>query len=128
MDADDDDGIERAFSVCGYCFTQIPEGGHGYISGGVIASSEGYGPEEFRGRGVETARADGSLIGCIVSEESELAEEGWNFAIFVCSRRCGRAADAFLAIALPVELRDIPDELIPRAGHPPAGRKWWKPF
>src|SRR5688572_2526743 len=97
--------IERAFSVCGYCLRPIAVEQKGFMTEALLESAEGFSPEEFRGMGVEVVRPDGSIIGAILDEESELAEQGWNFSIFVCSRRRGKAADRFLALPSPVELR-----------------------
>lgn len=122
--------LERAFSVCAYCFRPIAEDGSGFIKKASITTAEGYGPDEFRGQGVEVARADGSIVGCIPEEHSEVAEEGWNFLIFVCSRKCGKAADAFLSLPAPVELHPFPEDLSPRQPEDAPARKskWWNPF
>ena len=120
-----DEDIDRALSVCGYCLRPIAEEEEGFIRGAVIESSEGFGPDEFRGQGVEIVRADDSIIGCIPDEESDLAAEGSNLALFVCSKACGKAADAFLALPQPVELRPLPEDLVPRRRE---SKPWWNPF
>ena len=122
--------IEQAFSVCGYCQRPIGSEQTGFQTESLLESSEGFSPEEFRGLGVALVRPDDSLIGCILDEESELAEGGWNLSVFVCSRKCGKAADGFLALPSPVELRGLPDDFPAgiEAKRQPTPRPWRASF
>ena len=120
--------IDRAFSVCGYCFQAIPDGEDGYLKGGVITSAEGYAPDEFRGRGVLIARPDGTMIGCILAADSELAAEGFNFSLFVCSKDCARGAELFLGLASPVSIGALPEETVPKTETRANRKRRWRLF
>lgn len=108
------DEIDRAFSVCGYCYRRLRDEDESLMTGGFLESVEGTGPDEYVGRGIELWKGDQYIVALVPEEGAEALEEDQNILFLVCSEPCVAGLDAFLALAAPMEIRELSDETLGR--------------